>query len=178
MNLPKYERPIDTSTSKDEMDVSPRSEQKQLPVSAKQYVPTEQVDNLKKLGNEYLENEKYLQAIYQYTAAIRLAPDYPILYLNRATAYMRRHWYGDIYAALRDCHKALHLDPSYIKAHFRLARALMEMEYTEEANECLNELKLRFPSYNNHHGVMMLKKDIDSSIDVSIQYFLSYILWN
>lgn len=62
---------------------------------------SEEVEVLKKTGNEFLENEKYLQAITQYTAAIELMGDHSVLYLNRATAYMRRNWYGDVYAALR-----------------------------------------------------------------------------
>lgn len=56
------------------------------------YIATIDVENLKKLGNDFLENENYLQAINQYTIAISLAPNYPVLYLNRATALMRRKW--------------------------------------------------------------------------------------
>jgi WD and tetratricopeptide repeats protein 1 len=47
-----------------------------------------------------------------------------------------------------------------IKAHFRLARALLELNHVDEANACLEELKRRFPDYAKNHGVMMLKKDI------------------
>lgn len=132
--------------------------------STKREIP-QSIEYQKKLGNEFLENEKYLQAIYQYTIAIKKAPDCPVLYLNRATALMRRGWYGDVYAAIKDCHTALQLDPSYIKAHFRLARALLELHHLKEANVCLEELKKRFPNYSNNHGVMMLKKDIDCALD-------------
>ncbi|KAL9916906.1 WD and tetratricopeptide repeats protein 1 isoform X1 [Glossina fuscipes] len=120
----------------------------------------ENIDEYKKLGNELLENEQYLRAINTYSHAIGLESQWPVLYLNRATAYMRRLWFGDVYAALRDCHKALRLDCSYIKAHFRLARALLELGRPQEADECLKELIRRFPSYANNHGVLMLNKDI------------------
>lgn len=53
---------------------------------------TDRVESLKKMGNDFLENEKYLQAINQYTIAIQLSPNCAILYLNRATAFMRRQW--------------------------------------------------------------------------------------
>ncbi|KAJ6648158.1 WD and tetratricopeptide repeats protein 1, partial [Pseudolycoriella hygida] len=94
------------------------------------------------------KNEKYLQAITQFTAAIELMGDQSILYLNRATAYMRRNWSGDVYAALRDCKRALELDPQYVKAHFRLARALLELGYTADDS-----------------GVKMLMKDITSAME-------------
>lgn len=110
-----------------------------------------------------LSSEKFLQAINKYTEAIRLAPSYPVLYLNRATALMRRSWYGDVYAALRDCHTAVSLDPGYVKAHFRLARALLHLGYRNEANSALNALVEQFPDYKQHQGVSMLRRDIDIS---------------
>lgn len=118
------------------------------------------IEALKRNGNDFLENEKYLAAIYQYTMAIDLLPNHPVAYLNRATAYMRRNWYGDVYAGLRDCQTALKLDPTYVKAHFRLARALFELGYVDEANDCLQELKKRFPTHATNNGVQMLTKDI------------------
>ncbi|XP_053966712.1 WD and tetratricopeptide repeats protein 1 [Anastrepha ludens] len=120
----------------------------------------EYIERYKKMGNDFLENEKYLRAVEKYSEAIEMAPNCSVLYLNRATAYMRRLWFGDVYAALRDCHQALRLDPAYIKAHFRLARALLVLGRPQEADECLKELIARFPSYANNHGIMMLHKDI------------------
>lgn len=61
------------------------------------------VDEMKRSGNEFMENEKYLQAINQYSECIKLLPNHPVFYLNRATAYMRRNWFGDMYSGLRDC---------------------------------------------------------------------------
>lgn len=72
-----------------------------------------------------------------------------------------------MYAALRDCHEALRIDPGYVKAQFRLARALLELSYVREAELCLDEFKTRFPNHANNNGVMMLKKDIDSAIEVN-----------
>lgn len=93
-------------------------------------------------------------------------PTNPVLYLNRATALMRRNWYGDVYAALRDCQTAVGLDPDYIKAHFRLARALLQLGYVCEANAALDCLVEQFPDYAQHQGVSMLRKDINSTPDI------------
>lgn len=120
----------------------------------------EDVEAMKIAGNDLLENEKYLQAIYQYTMAIQRIPNHPVFYLNRATALIRRDWYGDIYAGLRDCQMALQLDPTYLKAHFRLTRALFQLGYVSEASECLHELQNRFPNQAKHKGVELLSKDI------------------
>lgn len=65
----------------------------------------------------------------------------------------------------RDCNKALELDSGYVKAHFRLARALLELGYVSESSECLNELKKRFPKSANDNGVKMLMKDISSAVE-------------
>lgn len=124
----------------------------------------EKADIIKASGNEYLENENYIQAIRKYTEALLLTPNNPILYLNRATALMRRKYLGDFYEALRDCHKALHLDSHYIKAHFRLARALFEINQLAMSNDCLQELKRRFPSHQSDQSVQMLEQDINQAL--------------
>ncbi|XP_053680694.1 WD and tetratricopeptide repeats protein 1 [Anopheles nili] len=125
------------------------------------------VEQLKKEGNAFLEKDLFLQAINKYTLAIQKtnSKDCAVLYLNRATALMKRNWFGDVYAAIRDCHTALRLDPHYVKAHFRLARALLKLDQLKEAQICLEELIRRFPSYAKNPGVLMLEKDIGLELD-------------
>ena len=67
---------------------------------------------------------------------------------------------GDIYAALRDCHKALKLDPDHNKAHFRQARCLYELRWFQEALSCLNNFKLKFPEQAEGSAAKTLEKDI------------------
>ena len=124
------------------------------------------IDEMKRSGNDFMENEKYLQAINQYSECIKLLPEHPVFYLNRATAYMRRSWFGDVYSALRDCQQALRLDPTYVKAHFRLARALFELGFVVEASECLDELKKRFPSDAGNKQIQLLAQDIQIHMEV------------
>lgn len=124
------------------------------------------VEDIKRAGNDFMENEKYLQAIDQYSDCIKLMPNHPIFYLNRATAYMRRNWFGDMYAGLRDCQYALRLDPTYVKAHFRLARALFELDFVIEASECLDELKERFPNDANSKQIQLLSQEINNHVSL------------
>lgn len=124
----------------------------------------ERVETIKASGNEFLENEKYIQAIRKYSEAIQLTPNNPVLYLNRATALMRRKYLGDCYEALRDCHRALSLDSHYVKAHFRLARSLFEINQLTLSNDCLQELKRRFPSHSSDQSVNMLELDINQAL--------------
>lgn len=67
---------------------------------------------------------------------------------------------GDIYAALRDCHKALKLDPNHTKAHFRQARCLYELRWFQEALSCLNNFKVKFPEQAEGTAAKTLEKDI------------------
>lgn len=135
-------------------------EQNVLAFDRKAKLPDD-IETIKRTGNDFLENENYLQAVYQYTLAIQKNRNHPVFYLNRATAYMRRNWYGDVYAGLRDCQTALMLDPTYEKAHFRLTRALFELGYVNEAYECVQELRNRFPNHAKNKSVVMLLKEIE-----------------
>lgn len=117
-----------------------------------------------------------------------------MLYGNRAAAYMKRKWYvpvpaemvcpdavkaimkcvcvftcvilrdGDHYDALRDCLKALTLNPGHLKAHFRLARCLFELKYLAEALECLDDFKGKFPEQANSSACNALDKDIKTAL--------------
>ncbi|VDQ15904.1 unnamed protein product [Trichobilharzia regenti] len=57
------------------------------------------------------------EAIEQYTMAIRLAPEDPTAYTNRAFAYIKTERYA---SAEADCIAALKLDQKSIKALFRI----------------------------------------------------------
>ncbi|XP_060570664.1 WD and tetratricopeptide repeats protein 1-like [Ruditapes philippinarum] len=122
------------------------------------------VESLKKKANTYFEKEQYTKAIILYNQAIACAPHASMLYGNRAAAFMKRKWDGDMYAALRDCHNALRLDLNHLKAHFRLAKCLNELSWSKEAFECLNHFKSKFPDYATSRACEQLDKDIRAAI--------------
>lgn len=71
---------------------------------------------------------------------------------------------GDHYDALRDCLKALTLNPGHLKAHFRLARCLFELRYVAEALECLDDFKGKFPEQAHSSACDALDKDIKAAL--------------
>lgn len=115
---------------------------------------------LKARGNDAFCQQKFWTAVNLYNEAISHASNSAVLYANRAAAFIKRAWDGDIYAALRDCHRALRLDPNHTKAHFRQARCLYELRWFQEALSCLNNFKLKFPEQAEGNAAKTLEKDI------------------
>lgn len=122
------------------------------------------VDKLKKHANMSFENEHYSKAVYLYNQALARAPCTPVLLANRAAAYMKRKWDGDLYMALRDCHEALTIEPNHMKAHFRMARCLHELGWVQEAYDCLSIFKAKFTEHANSQACQALDRDIKAVI--------------
>lgn len=47
-----------------------------------------------------------------------------------------------------------------MKAHFRMARCLHELGWVQEAYDCLNIFKTKFPDYATSHACQALERDI------------------
>ena len=65
-----------------------------------------------------------------------------------------------MYAALRDCEMSVRMDQSHCKAFFRQARCLYELNWLHEANQCLQEFKVKFPDQVDGLSVKKLQADI------------------
>lgn len=141
------------------------SEEKPTDQKQQCYELPDDVAELKGKANDMMTKNKYPQAVELYNEAIAKCPDCALLYSNRAAALMRRGWSGDTYAAVRDCYAAIRIDSMHVKAHFRLAKALMDLTYAREAHECLLYFKDRFPKHANSHAVFLLQKDINSTME-------------
>lgn len=150
------------------------------------------LEKIKQQANDAFARQQWTQAIQLYSLGIHQASCNAMLYGNRAAAYMKRKWYvfvfgqmihrlplraikalkclfvnnrdGDHYDALRDCLKALTLNPAHLKAHFRLARCLFELKYVAEALECLNDFKGKFPEQAHSSACDALDKDIKAAL--------------
>ncbi|EFN75923.1 WD and tetratricopeptide repeats protein 1 [Harpegnathos saltator] len=128
------------------------------------------VEELKREANEGFEQQKFSLAINLYNKAICRCPTAAVLFANRAAAYMKRAWDGDIYAALRDCKLTLLLDPEHIKAHFRLARCLFDLNRALEADKILKNFQQKFPEYVSNSSCKALRMDIKEAIDNGRDY--------
>ncbi|TWW79432.1 WD and tetratricopeptide repeats protein 1 isoform X1 [Takifugu flavidus] len=122
------------------------------------------LEKIKQQANDAFARQQWTQAIQLYSLGIHQASWNAMLYGNRAAAYMKRKWDGDHYDALRDCLKALTLNPGHLKAHFRLARCLFELKYLAEALECLDDFKGKFPEQANSSACNALDKDIKAAL--------------
>lgn len=70
----------------------------------------------KEKGNRLFKDGRYDEAIESYGIGIECDPENPVLYANRAMAFLRKNMLG---AAEEDCNRALEWDPNYVKAYHR-----------------------------------------------------------
>ncbi|XP_057269027.1 mitochondrial import receptor subunit TOM70 isoform X2 [Pezoporus wallicus] len=101
--------------------------------------PLDRAQAAKNKGNKYFKAGKYEQAIQCYTEAISLCPpeknlDLSTFYQNRAAAYEQLQKWTEV---AQDCTKAVELNPKYVKALFRRAKA---HEKLDNKKECLEDV--------------------------------------
>ncbi|KAI8854197.1 serine/threonine-protein phosphatase 5-like protein [Chytridium lagenaria] len=87
-------------------------------------------EKLKEQANKQFADKHYERAIELYTEAISYDPQNPILYSNRAFAYIRSEFYG---AAITDAEAAINLDPKFVKAYYRRAVGHMALGKLKDA---------------------------------------------
>lgn len=82
----------------------------------------------KEKGNRLFKDGRYDEAIESYGIGIECDPQNPVLYANRAMAFLRKNMFG---AAEEDCNRALEWDPNYVKAYHR--RGLARQSLSKKA---------------------------------------------
>lgn len=93
------------------------------------------------------------------------------MFSNRARAYIKRKWFGDIYAALRDCVTALKLDPNCMRADFYLAVCLYEFRMYKDSKIYLEQYSVKYPSkkteakYKKLYNEILNKKQITTGFE-------------
>ncbi|KAJ7283463.1 hypothetical protein C8J57DRAFT_1498519 [Mycena rebaudengoi] len=99
--------------------------------------PDEIAQNFKEQGNDYFKGKRFREALGFYTQGVDAKPTdmslQEALLCNRAACNLELQNNGSV---LRDCSKALTLNPRSSKAFYRSALALMALERAEEALDC------------------------------------------
>jgi len=95
-----------------------------------EYVNPEMAEGEKQKGNEFFKKGDYGSAVKHYSEAIRRNPADPKIYSNRAACYTKLMSFD---LSLKDCDKAIELDPKFIKAFLRKANAQKGMGQTSRA---------------------------------------------
>ena len=83
----------------------------------------------KQKGNELFKAGDFSGAVKNYTEAIKRNPADAKIYSNRAACYTKLMSFD---LALKDCDKAIELDPEFIKAYLRKAMVHRGMGQTSE----------------------------------------------
>ncbi|NXI53422.1 SGTA protein, partial [Chloroceryle aenea] len=75
-------------------------------------------------GNEQMKAENFEAAVTFYGKAIQLNPSNAVYFCNRAAAYSKL---GNYAGAVRDCERAIGIDPNYSKAYGRMGGGAVEL---------------------------------------------------
>lgn len=79
---------------------------------------TRDPEEVKKAGNDMYRKGNFSEALSLYDKAISMSPENPAYRSNRAAALAAS---GRLKEAVKECLEAVRLDPSYVRAHQRLA---------------------------------------------------------
>lgn len=104
---------------------------------------------LKDMGNKLYSQRKYDEAIECYSAAIGKNSSVPTYFTNRALCYLKKSQWDLV---IKDCKRALDLDPNLVKAHFFMGQALQELEAMDECVACLQRASDLARDNKQHFG--------------------------
>uniref|UniRef100_A0A665UWH5 Mitochondrial import receptor subunit TOM70 n=1 Tax=Echeneis naucrates TaxID=173247 RepID=A0A665UWH5_ECHNA len=121
--------------------------------------PLDQAQAAKNKGNKYFKAAKYDSAIQCYTEAIALCPteqkaDLSTFYQNRAAAYEQLMNWIEV---VQDCSRAVELNPRYVKALFRRAKALEKLDNKKECLEDVTAVCI-LEAFQNQQSMLLADK--------------------
>ena len=88
---------------------------------------TNNPDALKDAGNKFFATGNFEDAVKQYTMAIEITIEQPnhIYFANRANAYLEMSKFEE---CIKDCDQAIKIDPTFAKAYYRKAKAMVNLQ--------------------------------------------------
>ncbi|XP_029286070.1 mitochondrial import receptor subunit TOM70 isoform X2 [Cottoperca gobio] len=121
--------------------------------------PLDRAQAAKNKGNKYFKAGKYENAIQCYTEAIALCPteqktDLSTFYQNRAAAYEQQMKWTEV---VQDCCQAVEMNPRYIKALFRRAKALEKLDSKKACLEDVTAVCI-LEAFQNQQSMLLADK--------------------
>uniref|UniRef100_A0A673B857 Mitochondrial import receptor subunit TOM70 n=1 Tax=Sphaeramia orbicularis TaxID=375764 RepID=A0A673B857_9TELE len=121
--------------------------------------PLDRAQAAKNKGNKYFKAGKYENAIQCYTEAISLCPgeqkaDLSTFYQNRAAAYEQQMKWTEV---VQDCSQAVEMNPRYVKALFRRAKALEKLDNKKECLEDVTAVCI-LEAFQNQQSMLLADK--------------------
>ncbi|KAG7571941.1 Tetratricopeptide repeat [Arabidopsis suecica] len=136
------EREVSDNEEEDEIEQIQQSDKPENKDDESKQKAMEDANEAKLEGNKLFGNGVYEEALLKYELALQFAQEVleseelrSICYSNRAICYLKLGKYAE---AIKECTKAIELNPSYTKAFVRRAEAHENLEHFEEA---LTDLK-------------------------------------
>ncbi len=124
-------------------------------------------------GDIYLKIENYNKALENYAIALKLSPDDPEIYCDRAQIYFDLKEFDK---SESDYRKALKIDESYVVAWAGLGRNYLTLKNYGEAEKILNQLIKLSPEYSEGYRfraeVYYEQKKYEEAIDDMFELFL------
>jgi len=94
------------------------------------YVNPDVAEEEKQKGNQLFKAGDFGNAVKSYTEAIKRNPTDPKIYSNRAACFTKLMSFD---LAIKDCDRCIELEPNFIKAYLRKAKAHQAMSQTSKA---------------------------------------------
>ncbi|XP_063376978.1 tetratricopeptide repeat protein 12-like [Cydia fagiglandana] len=119
-------------------------------------VRRERADTLKTQAVKAFNRGEYEKALSCYNRALEQVRDNPMLYCDRALTNIKL---GNFQKVFKDCEWALKLNENSFKARLYTAKAHKELEETDRLEECLAELREKFPQHEDLVQYFLEKKE-------------------
>ena len=133
----------------------PSTNQQQQPSAPKL---DNQAQALREQGNVLFQQKRYSDSAECYSKALAIEPNSETLYCNRAAAYLMNCKFEE---ALNDSLKAVDLDPTHVKAHWRAAKAYLYLGNSEQAKHWYGLASKLADSPNDNDAIAVELRTVD-----------------
>ncbi|KAL5202696.1 hypothetical protein ABZP36_013648 [Zizania latifolia] len=131
------------------------------PSSVRMSTASADAEEIRRAGNDHYKNGCFEDALRLYDRALAICPDSAACRANRAAALIGLNRLGE---AVRECEEAVRLDPSYGRAHHRLASLQIRLGRTADARKqiCMADLQ---PDIAELHKLEAVEKHLGRCVD-------------